>query len=81
MKTVYIDAERVVREAIHHKQQLMGDDFIGFKFIKGNSVFWNSLLNNLHSQGENVAEILNSEWLRKNEIPVVEFDHMVWRNY
>jgi len=61
--------------------EIMGDDFIGFKFIGESSVFWNSLLQEKHDQGFDVPSRLNSEWLNSNGIPYVEYLSEVWSMY
>ncbi len=38
----------------------MGDDFIGYKFIGEESLFWNSLLQEKHNQGFNISDVMNS---------------------
>lgn len=81
MKTGNIDIETVVKQAVHYGEQLMGDDFIGYKFVKGNSIFWNSLIYNLYQNDHDVANILNKAWLLQNNIETLEYDSNVWKFY
>lgn len=73
-----IKVEDVVKNAIHYGVSLMGDDFIGYKFVGKNNDFWNSILFELRNNGRDVGEILNSEWLKENGIEYMEHDSNVW---
>lgn len=74
-----ISAEDVVTNATcYYGISIMGDDFIGYKFVGKNSEFWNSLLELLYDKGENIADTLNSEWLKGNGIKYLEYNSEVW---
>lgn len=81
MKSMGLTTEKIVRVALMYGEHLMGEDFVGYKFVMGNSIFWNSLLQYMYNKGENVSEILNSDWLSKNNIEVLEHDSRIWNHY
>lgn len=54
--------------------QLMGDNFIGFKFIGEGADYWNTLLSNTYPEGF----VLTSDILVKNEISFVPYDNTKW---
>ncbi|NUJ19450.1 hypothetical protein FKN04_23245 [Bacillus glycinifermentans] len=78
MKTIEITPESVVQEAIKNGQKIMGDGFIGYKFVYEGSTFWNSLLKMLFDQGYDVSKILSTEWLTSNEIEAIPYDSKIW---
>lgn len=59
----------VVKE---HNAKLMGDDFIGYKFVGDKKDFWNHILETQD------CSFLNSDWLKEKEVEVLEHDSKVW---
>ena len=57
--------------------QLMGDDFIGYKFVGDKKEFFNYLLEDQHNKGADFS-FLNAEWLKEKRIEVLEHDSKVW---
>jgi hypothetical protein len=78
MASKNITAEDVVKHGVGYGTKLMGDDFIGYKFVGDKSEFWNGILMELHNNGHDVASVLNSAWLKENDIAVLEHDNDVW---
>jgi hypothetical protein len=78
MKTLTV--EEVIKNGVNYGIEIMGDDFIGYKFVGENSEFWNSILLELHNNGKELAEILNSVWLKANNVPYLEHDSVMWNS-
>lgn len=58
--------------------QVMGDDFIGYKFVGTKSEFWNGVLYFMHENGEDIGRYLNTTWLNENNITYLNYDSNVW---
>lgn len=64
----------IVKKGVESGVKLMGDDFIGFKFIGEESDFWNGLLLKCYELGEDIGSVLNMEYLDKEGIEYLEYD-------
>jgi|GEM_PF-6083754 len=79
MNVIELTTEDIIKVASNkYGVEIMGDDFIGFKFIGEEALFWNSLLQEKHNQGIDVSVVMNSSWLKSNGIPYVEHSSDIW---
>lgn len=73
-----MNAQTIINKAIAEKVTLMGDDFIGFKFVGEDAGFYNKLLVEAYQEGQEVLMFMNSKWLNENKIPYVEYESNIW---
>jgi hypothetical protein len=72
-----MNAITIVKKAIKYNVEIMGDDFIGYKFVGEDSDFWNNLLLQI-CDFEEIRGIMNSESLKKNNISFSDYDSNKW---
>lgn len=64
------------------QSELMGDDFIGFKFVGSNADFWNAaILSRYEENPEEVIDMMNATALSENGFEFVDYDGEVWKAY
>jgi hypothetical protein len=70
--------EEIVRTVSRSGIKIMGDNYIGFKFIGAGSLFWNDLLLHLYDEGADISDVMNEQWLSVNGIHYFAYDTLKW---
>lgn len=72
-----MNALTIVKMAAKYNVELMGDDFIGYKFIGEDSDFWNEIINKLCNHDE-ISNDINKSNLIENNISFSDFNSKRW---
>lgn len=73
---VEITVEEIVTKAVECGLEVMGDDWIGYKFVGENSSHRNKQLAEIYSTEPEV--VLNAEWFKILGISVLEYENGTW---
>lgn len=72
-----MDSLLIIKMATKYNIELMGDDFIGYKFVGEDANFWNDIISRLCDYDE-IRDNINKKNLLKNNISFSDYDNKRW---
>lgn len=71
-----MNIKTLINEAYNNNVKLMGDDFIGYKFVGEKAQYWNELMLKIYNEDEDTT--LTYSKLKLNDITPLEYDSIIW---